>query len=96
MALLLFELSVIPTPPAAAGPDSMIVPVALLPPLTVEGDIVKLSNAGGLIVIAAVLEVLPRVPVIVAVFALWSGDVLTVNVPVVDPPCTVTEAGTLA
>jgi hypothetical protein len=91
---VLFDERVTPTPPVAAGPERVTVPTDLLPPITEAGETVKEANTGAVTVRVAVLETLPKVQVIVAVFALWSGVVLTVNVPVVEPPATVTEVGT--
>jgi hypothetical protein len=42
----------------------------LAPPLTVEGDSVKLARLGGLMINDAVLDIAPRLAVIVAVFEL--------------------------
>lgn len=70
VAFVLFEDRLIPTPPTAAGPVKVIVAVVLVPPFTVVGERAMLAKAGGLIVRADVLEALPNVAVIVAVFAL--------------------------
>jgi hypothetical protein len=70
VASVLFDERVIPTPPTAAGPDRVIVPVDFPPPVTDDGDKVMDTRAGGLTVSTALLEVPLRVPVIVTVFVL--------------------------
>lgn len=49
-----------------------------------------------MIVKTEIFDVLPSVPVIVAVFALCTASEETVNVPIEEPPATVTESGTVA
>jgi hypothetical protein len=46
VAFPLFELSVTPTPPTAAGPDSVTVPIEVEPPFTVVGERVKPRSTG--------------------------------------------------
>ena len=89
VALPLPEVRVIPTPPTAAGLDRVTVPVTLVPPFTVLDESVRFVKIGGLIVRTAVWVELPRTAEIVAVFALCTATVFTVNVPVVEPPATV-------
>lgn len=54
VAFVLFEERLIPTPPVAAGPDKVTVPVALLPPTTDAGEMVTLRRVGASIVRTAV------------------------------------------
>ena len=49
-AFVLLEVNVTPTPPVAAGPERVTVPVAFAPPCTEAGEIVRLSREGELIV----------------------------------------------
>lgn len=95
-AFVLFDDKLIPTPPVAAGPVSVTVPVVLPPPTRVAGDNVTLANAGAVMVSVAVLDELLSPAVMTAVFVLWSAVVVTVNVADVAPPATVTETGTAA
>ena len=94
VALVLLQVRDTPTPPTAAGPDKVTVPVDLLPPVTELGDTVRLNRAGVAIVNVAVWVWLLSTAEMVAVFVLWSGVVLIVNVPVEAPLATVTELGT--
>ena len=50
VALVLLDDRLTPTPPAAAGPVRVTVPVALAPPTRVVGDRLKLARAGGMMV----------------------------------------------
>ena len=71
-------------PPAAAGPPSVTVPVALCPPVTVPGAIVRSITCRGF-----TFKVAAAVPLSAAVMVTAVGvvtvAVLTVNVPVVCP-----------
>ena len=95
-ALVLLEERLMPTPPIAAGPDSVTVPVALFPPINDVGEILTLCSEGALRVRTAVCDVPLELAVIVAVDVLWTPVVLTVKVAVVAPDATVTVAGTVA
>jgi len=67
VAVVLLDERLIPTPPTAAGPDSVTIPVDLVPPTTEDGDTVTLRTVGAFIVRIAVLDRAPEVAVIVAV-----------------------------
>ncbi len=96
VALVLLELKLTLTPPVAAGPVSVTVPVEGEPPCTDVGLSERLTNVGRLIVSVAVLEVPFSVAVIVEVVVVATATVVIVNVPVVAPAATVTVAGTVA
>ena len=66
VALGLSEERLIDTPPVAAGPDKVMVPAELVPPLTVDGDKEMLIRTGGIMVRTVLAVLLPNVPVIVA------------------------------
>jgi hypothetical protein len=88
--------SVTTIPPAGAGPFSVTVPVDGFPPCTVLGLRVRVDNVGALTVRVA-RRVVPRyVAEILAEVLLATGVVVTVNVAVVAPAATVTDAGTCA
>jgi hypothetical protein len=95
--------SVTVAPPCGGGPESITVPLAPSPPVTVDGLTEMLcSVAGGGSPAGVVTVSVPvRVPplyeaVIVTVFDAVTADVLIVNPPVKLFPGTVTVAGTLA
>ena len=83
-------------PPVGAGPSSVTVPVDVLPPTTTVGLTVRVVSAGELTVRVAVLETLPSVAVITGEAVVATAEVETVNVAVVSPDKTVTDAGTVA
>lgn len=88
------------TPPAGAGDVNVTVPVEGLPPVTVLGERVRLASwpgpgSAGLIVSAA-LTLLADVAVMVAIVALPTGVVLTVNWPLDEPSGMTILAGTVA
>jgi hypothetical protein len=83
-------------PPAGATLESVTVPVEGAPPITLVGLSETFERAGGLMVRVAVCVTAPAVAVIVAVVAVPTAMVDTVNVAVVAPWATVTLAGTLA
>ena len=58
-AAVLLLVRVTATPPAAAGPLSVTLPVALLPPVTVAGLTLREVRAGGFTVNIAVWVALP-------------------------------------
>jgi hypothetical protein len=87
--------SVTVAPPAGAGPLRVTVPVELLLPITVVGFRATAAIEGGLIVSEAACVPL-YFSVIVAVAAVVTGVVFTVNVPVVAPAATVTLVATVA
>ena len=93
-ALLLLRLT--EEPPPGAGPVSVTVPVELVPPATVVGFKLSVLRAGALTVSVAVRVVVPKRPVIVTEVDADTGDVVTVNVVLVLPAGTVTDAGTVA
>lgn len=77
----------------------MPVIVAVLPPTTVDADSVTLESAAEVAVVIvkdAVADVAPRVDVITELVFAVTAMVVTVNVAVLAPAATVTEAGTLA
>lgn len=87
-----FRLTV--DPPVGATDPSVTVPVELAPPATLVGDIATAETDGGVTVTIAVRELLLAVAVIVELVELDTGVVVAVNVAVVLPAGTVTEAGT--
>lgn len=93
-------VSVTTTPPAGAAPLRITVPVTPAPPTTDAGftvtDLSETDAAAGFTVSAAVFETPPLVAVIVTAVTAVTVDVVTVNVAVVAPAATVTEAGTVA
>lgn len=95
-AFVLFEDNVMPTPPTAAGPLSVTVPTVLFPPTSELGVRVMLDRAGGFTVKVANWVELPSAATMFAVFVLWSGMEVTVNVADVEPAEIVTDAGTVA
>jgi hypothetical protein len=70
-------------PPEGALPERVTVPVALVPPSTLGGAIVRLVRDGGLIVSVAVLLLLLYEVVITAFVTVATGVVLIVNVTLV-------------
>ena len=84
-------------PPEGAAPVRVTVPVEELPPTTVVGfNEIPCSAELGDTVRAAVLVTPLRTALIVALTALDTAVVVTVNVPVKLPAATVTLAGTAA
>ena len=71
-------------------------PVDWSPPATVDGARLRAESAGGRTASVAVRLTLPSVAMIVAVDREDTGKVVTVNVAVVAPAATETEAGTVA
>lgn len=96
VALVVDEASVTVIPAVGAALLRVTVPVAEVPPVTAVGETDSAVSVGAVIVRVAVFEVPPRVPVRVAVTEAATEEVLTVNVAVVAPAATVTEAGTVA
>jgi hypothetical protein len=92
--LLLASLTT--TPPVAAGPLMVAVPVEVAPPTTEVGFKVTDERVGALTVSVAVLETDPSFAVIVAVTFAAIAMVLTVKVLEALPEATVTDAGTVA
>jgi hypothetical protein len=100
---LLLDSDTVAAPPCGGGPDSLTVPLAPSPPVTVDGLTEMLCNVtgGGSPAGVVTVSVPVRVPplyeaVIVTVFDAVTVDVLIVNPPVKLFPGTVTVAGTLA
>jgi hypothetical protein len=83
------------SPPVAAGPDKVTVPVVLVPPVTVDWAKVTMLTTGGFTVSVAVLAT-PYVAVIVAGVEALTAFVVTWKVPDVWPAATVAVAGTTA
>ena len=95
VAFVLFEDSVTVIPPEGAAPVIVTVPVEAIVPVTVVGFRVTLLMAGGATTSCAVAVPL-RVPVMVAYALFVTGNVLIVNVALLLPDGTVTDAGTVA
>lgn len=83
-------------PPVGAAPERVTVPVDAFPPNTEVGLNVSETRVAGFIVKVAVCGTLFRVPVIKAWTGLPTGVVTTVNVALVFPDATVTDAGSVA
>jgi hypothetical protein len=97
--LVLLLESVTTAPPEGAAPESVIVPVDLLPPLTLVGLSVsedRVTAPAGVTVNVVCFELLPSVAVITALVVVVTDCVLTVKVALVLPPATVTLEGTVA
>jgi hypothetical protein len=92
--LLLDKVTVVP--PVGADVANVTVPWEEAPPVTEIGLKLKELKATGAMVKAAVLEELPLVAVMVTEVEAETANVVTVNVAVVLPDATVTEAGTVA
>jgi hypothetical protein len=95
-AALLLLLRFTLNPPAGAGFEMVTVPVDEVPPVTLEGDRVKLVGPSPLSVSVPEAEALFADAVIVAVVSAPTEFVVTVNVFVVCPAATVTVPGTWA
>jgi len=93
LELLLREMM---TPPVAAVPLIVTVPVADVPPTTVDGATETETRDGGVTVSPAVRETVPVLAVIVALFCAATAVVLTVKLAPLLPAATVTVAGTVA
>lgn len=96
VALELLEDRMTTVPPEGAWPFKVTVPVDELPPSTDAGDTLTAATVSGLICNAAVKDVLPDVAVRVAVAAVETDVVVTVNVVDDEPYGTVTLDGTVA
>ena len=96
VALVVLDERLTAVPPVPAGPLRVTVPVELLPPETVVGVSETLESAAGVTVRVAVCDVPARVPVIVTEVLVATPVVVIVNVVVVEPEGTVTDAGTVA
>ena len=83
-------------PLAGAGLLIVTVPVAGVPPRSVDGFTAMVKSAGELICKFVEAELDPTVALIVAVASVDTGDVVTVNEAVFDPLETVTDDGTTA
>lgn len=97
--LVLLLESVTPAPPEGAAPESVIVPVDLLPPLTLVGLSVseeRVTAPPGVTVNVVCLELLLRVAVIATLVVVVTDCVPTVKVALVLPAATVTLEGTAA
>ena len=82
------------TPPGPAPAVSLIVPIALLPPITVAGATVRLERIpAGFTVSEADFVTEFKVAASVSTSVVETTDVVTVKVTVVDPEGTVTVAG---
>ena len=95
VAAALFEVNVTTKPFGPAALLIVTVPVEGVPPTTDVGLSVRPVTAGGLTVNVAVLLVAPVVPVIVTEVAAATPTVVAVNVAVLDPAATDTDAGTV-
>jgi len=83
-------------PPVGAGPLRVIVPVDVVPPVTLAGLRLRADTTGAVMARLAVDEFVPIVAVMVADALAVTAVVAMLNVPVVEPEATVTEAGTVA
>ena len=83
-------------PPLLAGPESVTVPVAPVPPATVDGEIVTEANPGGVIVRVALCVAPSRLAVIVAATWAVTTEVVTVKIAEVWPEAIDTDAGVFA
>jgi hypothetical protein len=92
--LLLLRLTTVP--PVGAGPLSVTVPVDGLPPATTVGLSASVERDGALTVRVAVFETPPAAAVMTGEAVEVTGEVEIVNVAVVCPAATVTDAGTVA
>ena len=93
-AALVLE-SVTTSPPVAAGPESVTVPVVPVPPITVDLDNTTDCTVGGFTVSVAVLAT-PKVAVMIGWVEVVTPLVVTWKLAVVAPAATVTVAGTVA
>jgi hypothetical protein len=89
-------LNVAVRPPAGAGPEIVNVPVELAPPVTVLGFIESETRVGAVTVRVADPDWPFADAPMLEVELLATATVVTVNVAVVEPPVTVTDAGTVA
>ena len=80
----------------AAGPVTVTVPVAGLPPTIVDGEIVKDARSAGTTTIEAAAEYWFSVAVTVAPVGLVTGEVVTAKGAVVAPALTMAVPGTPA
>ena len=96
VALELLDVRLITDPFGPAAPLSVTVPTEALPPVTDVGVRLILVKAAGLMVSEAVLDVAPRVAVMVAFVMAETPVVLIVKVADVAPAATVTVAGKVA
>ena len=91
-----FEFKEMFTPLGPAGPERVIVPVAVFPPMTELGAIAMPVSEAAVTVRVAVSGVLPCVPVIVTGPVVETAIVEIVKVALVAPEGIVTVAGTEA
>jgi hypothetical protein len=96
MATVLLLPRVTATPPVGAGPSSVTVPVAGLPPVNTVGLSASAERDGALTVRGAVFATPPADAVMVGEVVEGTAEVEIVNVAVVCPAVTVTDAGTVA
>lgn len=87
--------SVTTSPPVAAGPERVTVPVVLVPPVTVDWARVTMLTIGGFTVSVEVLAT-PYVAVMVTGVDALTAFVVVWKVPEVWPAATVAVAGTTA
>jgi hypothetical protein len=96
VALALLDVRLTAMPPVGAGPFRLTVPVDDVPPMTEAGERETPVSAGGVMVKVAVWLTPLNVPVIVTDVDDATAVVFTLNVAVVAPAATVTDAGTVA
>src|SRR5687767_12003713 len=82
-------------PPAGAGPFSVTVPLAVVPPATLEGLMLRDEINAGTTASGAVLVAPPYEPEMVAEVGVDTALVLTLKFALVAPAGTVTLAGTV-
>ena len=83
-------------PPAGAGPFSVTVPLAVVPPATLEGLMLRDEINAGTTASGAVLVAPPYEPEMVTAAGVETALVLTLKLALVAPAATVTLAGTVA
>jgi len=93
-AEVLLLVTVTRRPPVGAGPLTVIVPVLVLPPVTLVGESVSETKAAWLTVKVAVCEIAPWVPVTTTTVGLGVAVVVALKVALICPAGIVTDAGT--
>jgi len=96
VAEVLDDVKVTIAPPVPAGPESVTVPVDVLPPVTVEGLSVILCSVAGVIVRVVVTGVPVRVAEMVAEVLAFTDKVVMLKFAEVFPAGTVTVDGGVA
>jgi len=95
-AVLTLLVSFTVSPPVGAIDELVTVPIALFPPMTLEGLTDKLARVGALMVSVLETDFEPIMALIVTVAFTGTGIVLTGNDALVFPAATVTDDSTVA